>query len=66
MNITQEAPTGRIRFLRKKDGRAILQQQWERAVVQAPRSAEEMARQQFFTAGASEVWWQDVPMVSAE
>lgn len=67
MNITQDSPTGRLRFLRTRGGKAILQQQWERTVVQPPRSAAEAVAaelRQEFTLGVSERWWQDVPMVS--
>lgn len=67
MQITQDSPTGRLRFLRNKHGKAILQQQWRRKFIQAPRSAAEVLtaeQRQEFTIGASEVWWQDVPMVS--
>lgn len=64
-SVTQDSPTGELRFLRKKDGKAILQQRWRRSFV-PQMTTEEAKRQSFFVCTADETWWQDVPMVSPE
>jgi len=64
-SISRTYPTAELRFYRRANGKAILQQRWCTEGSTEPTNAEELARQTIFLPSrAPEYFWQDVPMVS--
>lgn len=63
-SISRTYPTAELRFYRRPNGKAILQQRWctEGASEQSPE--EERMQTIFLPSRAPEYFWQDVPMVT--
>jgi hypothetical protein len=63
-SISRTYPTPELRFYRRANGKAILQQRWCTEAV-TEMSPEEERRQLIFVGQrAPEYFWQDVPMVT--